>query len=179
MSNHNRHNASADTVNLDESISFLTAGTDVAFMAKSIYSIGCTYDSSVEAMDTEADLPDTVAGVNVIHSALIPPEWRKDFKEAAISRYRMSTKQPPQIGGFIILHIGLEKLCTIFSFGITQHLRVHTVLGTTFIDRIIWRILPRERKKISFQPTSSNTIQPETASKRHLYSQHPQESLDN
>lgn len=55
--------------------------TNVAFMSKPTCKIGVTHGKFVKAMHTAVALLETRAGVNIIHSTLIPPQWRNAVKE--------------------------------------------------------------------------------------------------
>lgn len=58
----------------------------MAAMAEPTYTIDVAYGKSVKARHTTLNSVDTGAGVNVIDSALILPEWGNSFKKESIPR---------------------------------------------------------------------------------------------
>lgn len=73
-STYKERNDSTNTVNLARPLSFPTPDIDVVVIAKSNYKIGNTYGISVIAMHAAGGPLGSGAGVNLIHSSLVPAE---------------------------------------------------------------------------------------------------------
>lgn len=85
------------------------------------------YGLSVLTMQTAVFLLDTLASVNLIHSALIPPGWRSNVKREALPTFRTPAKVQLNNEGpiLITLHLRLGDLRTHVWSRIAPNLTVN------------------------------------------------------
>ena len=91
---------------------------------------------------------DTGAGPNIVHEKLLPPSWKEKAAYRNLPRVTDASRNSMTLSGMVKLHVRLGDFTTQAPFLVASNLAVDAILGTTFIDKHVRSILPRERRVV-------------------------------
>lgn len=89
---------------------------------------------------------DTGAGPNHISKRTLPTEWHDRMKFVDDSAPMAATKQAVKVEGAMLLHVSIGDLSVRVCFGVVTTLAVQLLFGTSFFDRFVKAIFPKERQ---------------------------------
>lgn len=127
------------TVSLSKHFEHPKESTDITSTVKPTYKICITNEIFLIIMHTAKCLFNTGSGVSLIRFSIKLLRWTNGIKRQEISQLRTGTLRPLPIEKLILLLPRINKLSTCTWSWIASHLAVEIFLGTSFIDRFIWR----------------------------------------
>ncbi|CAN8075422.1 unnamed protein product [Agarophyton chilense] len=111
---------------------------------------------------------DTGAGLNLVHSKLLPFDWQDFVQARKTPRITDASRRPMDIKGIVPLYIHLERFKIRTWFLVCPSLGADAILGTSFIDRYIKAIYPGLRKVAFYRPPSIPIISSAPGPKANL-----------